>query len=181
MDKERVVKIRDMLKSIKFPIYNRGTGEEKMVTPYIQVVCDNSVNAVDDNQGSIIWDDENDIFYWFKANAPGSTIFHPSMAMGVAVKTAYLVIAVDYDEIQNIRMPMNQECFDQIATKIPMTEEQKNHIEDMILTESDMRNVFAMKRSTNYVTGLPSKYDIPSGSDSKVYAKTIHSDQSGAI
>jgi hypothetical protein len=180
MDKARVVHIRDMFKNLKFSLWNRETGEEKQFTPSIQIVCDNSLNVIDDNKGSVIWDDDNDIFYWFKGNTQGSTSFQVGLSMGVAVEFPYLCIAVDYDEIQNIRIPMNQTCFDQLCESLGsnISQEEKEYIEDMIVSEADFRNIKVRKDSTNYNTALPKKYDNIDGKDKSdpayVYSKTIH-------
>jgi hypothetical protein len=181
MDQERVILIRDKFKALKFKLYHRGTGEEKEFTPLIQIVCDNSLNVVDDNQGNVIWDDDNGIFYWFKGNCQSSTSYQAGISNGVALNTPYLCIAVDYDEIQNIRIAMNQECFDQLAQSLSLTDEQKEYIKDMILSESDMRNVIVRKQNNSYVTSVPEKYTIAAKDDNKVYDKTIHAGQWGAV
>ena len=186
MELERVVLFRDQCKQMKFPIRNRETGEVRMWTPHIHICCDNSLNAIDDNLGSVIWDDENAVFYWFRANTPSATPFggQAGMSFGESINFPYLVIKVDYDEIQNIRQPLNQECFDKLCELLGsdlMTQDFKDHIEDSILTETNMRTVIARKRETNYVTGLPSKYDPPHKDDAQSYALNIHSGQAGGV
>jgi hypothetical protein len=181
MDKERVVHIRDKFKALKFKMQHRGTLEEEEFTPLIQIVCDNSLNVVDDNEGNVLWDDDNGIFYWFKGNCQGSTSVQGGMSMGVALNTPYLCVAVDYDEIQNIRIALNQPCFDQLAESLSMSSDQKQYIEDMILSESDMRNVIVRKQNNSYVTSVPEKYTIAAKDDIKVYDKTIHAGQWGAV
>jgi hypothetical protein len=181
MEQERVVKIRDTFKALKFKLQHRGTLEEEEFTPLIQVVCDNSLNVVDDNKGNVLWDDENGLFYWFKANAVSSTSYQAGISNGVALHTPYLCIAIDYDEIQNIRIALPQVCFDQLADSLGMSAEQKEYIEDMILCESDMRNVIKRKQANSYVTSVPDKYTIPVQDTNKVYDKTIHSGQMGGV
>lgn len=181
MEQERVVHIRDKFKALKFKLYKRDGSGEKEFTPLIQIVCDNSLNVVDDNQGNVIWDDANGIFYWFKGNCQSSTSYQAGISNGVALNTPYLCVAVDYDEIQNIRIALNQEAFDQLAQSLSLTDDQKNYIKDMILSESDMRNVITRKQANNYNTSVPDKYTIPVRDENKVYAKTIHPDQSGAV
>jgi hypothetical protein len=51
----------------------------------------------------------------------------------------------------------------------------------MILSESDMRNVIVRKQNNSYVTSVPEKYTIPTQDDNKVYDKTIHAGQWGAV
>jgi hypothetical protein len=181
MDKERVVAIRDKFKALKFKLYKRDGSGEKEFTPLIQIVCDNSLNVVDDNMGNVIWDDDNAIFYWFKGNCQSSTSYQAGISNGVALNTPYLCIGIDYDEIQNIRVALNQECFDQLSQSLSLTDDQKKYIEDMILSESDMRNVIVRKQNTSYVTSVPEKYTIPVKDDNKVYDKTIHAGQWGAV
>ena len=185
MELETVQLFRDQFKSLKFPMWNRRTGEKKMFTPHIHICCDNSLNAIDDNEGSVIWDDENQVFYWIRANTPSATPFggQAGMSMGDHVGTPYLIVAVDYGEIQNIRQPMNQACFEQFCAVLgsKITQEQIDHLENTILENSNMKHVIARKREMNYVTGLPKAVDPPHLDDAKSYDKTIHSEQAGGV
>ena len=164
---------------------NRKTGEVKAFTPYIHICCDNSLNAIDDNEGSVIWDDDNAVFYWIRANTPSSTPFggHAGMSFGDHIKFPYLIIAVDYDEIQNIRQPMDQACFDKFCELLgsKITQEQKEHMENLILEETNMKHVIARKREVNYVTGLPKAYDPPHKDEAQSYGLVNHSNQAGGV
>lgn len=185
MELERVVLFRNQCKQMKFPMWNRETGEKRYFTPYIHICCDNSLNAIDDNEGSVIWDDDNAVFYWFRANTPSSTPLsgHAGMSFGDSVNFPYLVIKVDYDEIQNIRQPLNQECFDQLYELLSdkMSEDEKTHVENLILTETNIKNIFALKKEVSYVTGLPKRYDPPHKDEAQSYAHNIHSGQDGGV
>lgn len=185
MELERVKLFRDQFKKCTFRMKNRKTGEVKEFIPFIHICCDNSLNAIDDNEGSVIWDDDNAVFYWIRANTPSSTPFggQAGMSFGDHVNFPYLVVSVDYDEIQNIRQPMDQACFDKFCELLgdKITEEQKEHIENLILEESNMKHVIARKREVNYVTGLPKAFDPPHQEPSKAYSYSIHSDQAGGV
>lgn len=185
MDIERVKLFRDQFKQVSYTMWNRKTGEKKQFTPYIHICCDNSLNAIDDNNGSVIWDDDNAVFYWIRSHTPSSTPLsgQAGMSFGDHVKFPYLIIAVDYDEIQNIRQPMDQQCFDKFCELLgdKMTQEQKEYIENIILEEVNMKHVIARKREMNYVTGLPKAYDPPHKTEEQSYAHNIHSDQAGGV
>ena len=184
MDKATTIAIRDKLKSIKFPMWNRKTGEKKEFSPYLHVCCDNSLNVIDDGH-SIIWDDDNEIFYWIKANTVGSMPYATNLSVGDAVHLPYLVIGVDYGEIQNIRAQMTKEMMDAFLETFgsKVTTEFKQELVDEIMSQSDMRNVFVAKRDRNYNTGLPKKYDPDhkNGDPSYVHGKTVHISANGGV
>ena len=184
MDKATTIAIRDKLKSIKFPMWNRKTGEKKEFTPYLHICCDNSLNVIDDGH-SVIWDDENEIFYWVKANTVGSMPYVTNLSAGDAVRLPYLVMGVDYGEIQNIRVQMDQPMMDTFLDSFGnlVTDEFRQELIDEIISQSDMRNVFIAKRSRNYNTGLPKEHDpnYHDGDPSYVYDKTVHITSNGGV
>lgn len=183
MEKKDVVAFRNIVDQCTFTLTSRKDGTKKEFKPRIYVICDNSLNVIDDRLGSVIWDDDNERFWWFRSNTPGTTPESGhNMSMGSEVRWPYAVVYVDYAEIQNMRIVMNQESFDKMYNALGglMTEEQKTNIEMNIKDSGDMTTVIPRKYEVNYVTGLPKKYDPPSKTEDKAYAFTVHANQNGA-
>lgn len=161
-------------------MYSKKDGSEKRFLPPIHVCCDNSLNVVDDRMGSVIWDDENSRLYWFKVNGPSSFPNSPTSAMnfGSKVLVPGLIIAVDYGEIQNMRIIVTEEMLERFMEGLGslMTEEQKEHVRHILIDETDMLNIIQRKQTTSYITEL-SKNDQSSMkhySDMDEYNKTVH-------
>jgi len=183
MDKSHVVAIRDLFKKAKFTWKNRYDGEPKQFEPEIHICCDNSLNAVDDGNGSVIWDDNNSRFYWFKFNGYNSTPNSPTMgqSMGSRVGVPAMVIGVDYDEIQNMRISMNAEMFENLLTQmtedgIPITDDQKNYLRHILFIETDMDYIIRRKQNVSYMTETSVNAEISQRhyTEDDEYSKTIH-------
>jgi len=180
METVDVIAFREGFDKATFTMYNKYTGEAKLFKPAIHICCDNSLNAVDDRFGSVIWDDENSRFYWFKLNSPGSTpnATSPGMSTGDKVQIPAMVITVDYGEIQNMRIVMNEEMFDKYVEGLGnlITEDQIKHIKYILFAQSDMHHIISRKNKTSYMTeelkdtsNSTRNYD-----DKDEYNKTVH-------
>ena len=180
MEAKDVIAFREQFDRATFTRYNRLTGEKREFKPGIHICCDNSLNAYDDRMGSVIWDDENERFYWFRLNGPTASINSPTsaMSMGDKVQTPALVICVDYGEIQNLRVILDEEMilkyFDALGDLI--NDDEKAHIMEMIFDETDMSNIILRKKNVSYVTGMDKRADISSKhhSDLDEYNRTVH-------
>lgn len=181
METVDVVAFRQQFDKAYCILYNKKDGTEKRFLPPIHVCCDNSLNVIDDRLGSVIWDDANSRFYWFRVNGPGSFINSPTSAMnfGSKVLVPGLIIAVDYGEIQNMRIIVSEEMLDRFMEGLGalMTEEQKEHVRHLILDETDMENIIQRKQTVSYVTGMPKNQRLTQKhySDMDEYNKTVHS------
>lgn len=187
MEKDAVIKIREAFRKAKFTLTNRKTGEKKEFSPQIHIILDNSVNMIDDGNGSVIWDDENELLWWFKANTPGSYINSPSSGLnfGSKVQWAALCNGSNYEQIQDMRVLLNEESYFKLCEAINeerevMTKEQIEHNYITIFEETDMYAVLTRKREVNYNTGLPKKYD-PTYTEDSAYVISTHPDQNGGV
>ena len=183
MDKAHVIAFREQYKKAKFTLYNRYNGTPKEFLPCLHVLCDNSLNAVDDQYGSIIWDDDNERFYWFTSNN-NSTVPFSTGTMSFDTKPAnpLCVVSVDYSEIQNMRMVMNEEAFENYIKDAPlntlMTYEQKEHIRRKYFEETDMRIAIPRKQAISYNTMAPKSAPISQKhyDDQDEYTYSVHAD-----
>lgn len=187
MEKAAVIKIRETFKKATFTLTNRKTGEKKQFSPQLHVILDNSVNIIDTGNGSLVWDDENEMLWWFKANTPGSYINSPASGLnfGSKVEWAAMCIGSNYEQIQNMRVLLNEEAYYNLCNAINedgeiMTKEQIEHNYINIFEETDQYAVITRKREVNYNTGLPKKYD-PRYTEDSAYVITNHSNQSGGV
>lgn len=180
METVDVIAFRENFDKAYFIMYNKKDGTEKKFLPPIHVCCDNSLNVIDDRMGSVIWDDENSRFYWFRVNGPTSFINSPTSAMsfGSKVLVPGLIIAVDYGEIQNMRIIVSEEMLERFMEGLGslMTEEQKNHVRHLILDETDMENIIQRKQTVSYVTGFDKRQQASTKHYSEMdeYNKTVH-------
>jgi len=180
METQDVIAFRNQFDQATFTRYNKYTGEKKLFKPGIHICCDNSLNAYDDRMGSVIWDDENSRFYWFKLNAEGSHPQSPTMAMsfGDKVQIPALVIAVDYGEIQNMRIILDREMFDKYIEALGslVTEEQKKHLIYELFASTSMDYIIRRKNRTSYVTGEAKDLPVSSQNhdENDEYNKTVH-------
>lgn len=184
MEKDAVIQIREAFRQATFTLNSRKDGSKKVFKPQIHVVLDNSVNIIDDGEGSLIWDDENELLWWFRANTPGSYINSPSAGMSFGSKSEFpmMCIGSNYEQIQNMRVLLNEESYFNLCEAIGenMTEENKMHNYERIVEETDMNVVLSRKREINYNTGLPKKYDKEYTEDSS-YLIATHADQGGGV
>lgn len=195
MEKDAVIKIRESFKKAIFHLNSKKTGEKVAFAPIIHIVLDNSVNIFsmeadpdnpENNTSSVVWDDENELLFWFRHNTPSSVPNSPSssMSMGVRSNFAAEVIGSNYEQIQNMRIIMNEEAFDNFTAELKskglMTDKQILNIYRNIFEETDMNTVISRKREVNYNTGQLKKYDPVYNEDSS-YVFATHADQGGAV
>lgn len=133
MTKEEVIRHRALLENLIVKAYKGDdSGEKEDIKVPIWVVCDNSLNILD-NGLNTIWDDENERIVHFRYNTPGTSYNsnNSSMTAGDQPEFSLAIIVVDYGEIQNMRVEANKEVFEQIATLLGdlLTDEKKKFIE----------------------------------------------------
>lgn len=198
METATVKHIRDNIyRKCTFTLHRRSDGSKATFSPIIHICCDNSLNCyaseaefvdpdgtVHKDNSNIIWDDENEMFYWLKGNTPSTLPNSPANSMSQGTKSDFplAVIAVDYGEIQNIRIILNEEAYWKFCDIMGdlMSEEQKNNIYRLFFEETDMYTVITRKREMNYVSRLPNKYDKKYNEDSS-YDYAIHADSGGGV
>lgn len=197
METATVKHIRDIFRKCTFTLSKRSDGSKSKFSPTLHICCDNSLNCYASeaeyeeadgtkhlNNSTIIWDDDNEMFYWLKANTPSTLPNSPSSSMSMGIKSDFplVVIAVDYGEIQNMRIILNEEAYWNFCEAMGdlMTEEQKNNIYRIIFEESNMHTVITRKKEISYMTGLPKKYDKNVNEDS-AYTFAVHADQGGGV
>lgn len=182
MEKETVIKLRELAYNFKFTLYAKDPSNPVQTLQFrtpLMIVCDNSLNIVDDPYlQNVIWDDENERFFYFTANDITSFYNPVTYAMSFGDEPAWpgLMIMVDYGEIQNMRVQFNREIFEQIATKLSMPEEQKKKIIAKIFDANNQKKAIERKRKISYVTGS-NKNSVPANrhyDDNDEYEKTIH-------
>ena len=185
MEKDAVIKIRDTFKRATITLTSRKDGSKKEFVPSLHVVLDNSVNIIDDGEGSLIWDDENEMLWWFRANTPSSYINSPSsgMSFGSKVEFPAMCIGSNYEQIQNMRVLLNEESYYKLCEAIgtdvmPKEAVESNYIN--LFEETDMYAVITRKQEVNYNTGRPKKYD-PTYTEDSAYTIATHPDQGGGV
>lgn len=181
MEKTSVIAFREQFKEAKFTLTNRYDGTKKQFLPCLHILCDNSLNAVDDQNGSVIWDDENERFYWITSNSNSTVPYSTgTMSFGNRPANPVCVVCVDYGEIQNMRMVMNEEAFDNYIANTDlntlMTAEQKEYNKRKYFEETDQRIAIARKNQISYNT--LAKKDAPISQkhydDQDEYTFTVH-------
>ena len=92
-----------------------------------------------------------------------------------------MVIGVDYDEIQNMRISMNAEMFENLLTQmtadgIPITNDQKNYLRHILFIETDMDYIIKRKQNVSYMTETSVNAEISQRhyTEDDEYSKTIH-------
>ena len=183
MDKAHVIAFREQYKKAKFTLNNRYDGTPKEFLPCLHVLCDNSLNAVDDQYGSIIWDDDNERFYWFTTNSNSTVPFSTgTISFGTKAKNTLCVVSVDYSEIQNMRMVMNEESFENFIKNTPlatlMTNDEKEHIRTKFFVETDEYIGIAKRSRIDYNTIAPKDAPISQKhyDDQDEYTYSVHAD-----
>ena len=84
---------------------------------------------------------------------------------------------IDYDEIQNIRIQLSEESFDNFTANISaMTQEQKDAIKNHLFRDTDQRVIIKRKNKTSYITTMDKDKDPSTRhyNDMHEYNKTIH-------
>lgn len=198
MEKDAVVKIRDTFRKATFTMTSRKDGSKVTFRPILHIVLDNSVNiystdaefidvdGVDHkNISTVVWDDENELIWWFKANTPSSSINSPSSSMSFGHKSDFplLIIGSAFSEIQNMRIICNEEAFENFCDELGedvVSKEQRENIYRSIFEETDQYTIITRKREVNYNTEKLKKYD-PVYDEDSAYIITNHSDQGGAV
>lgn len=185
MDKATVIKLRNLCYKATFTLYNKNRNckpEERTLTLRmpVHILCDNSMSIIDDPiLKNVVWDDDNEVFYYFTRN--GSTVFPNSstnsISFGDKVAIPCACILVDYGEIQNLRLQLNEEAFDKFTSQIPqITDEQKKTIKEKIFKETDMTNVIKRKQNVSFMTMTDKNSDPATRNydDEHEYTKTVH-------
>lgn len=177
MTKEEVIRHRQFCENAKFKARNADGDLVEYLAPFV-IVCDNSLYCKDDRQGSVVWDDANEKFVEFRYNGPGSYYNSHSNAMTFGNKPAVpgTAIVVDYGEIQNFRIELNEDIFEHITTALTaMTEEQKKHVKDLLFNKTDMEQIIKRKRKISYVTQEPKDSELSKKnfSDVEEYRATV--------
>lgn len=197
MEKEHVIKIREIFRKAKFTLTSRKNGKKATFFPIIHIVLDNSVNIfsteaeyIDENgvehfnNSTVVWDDDNELLYWFRPNTPSTLPNSPSSSMSHSHKSDFPLVLVlaDYGEIQNMRIILNEEAFDNLCEGLGdlISEEQKNNIYRSIFEETDQSVIISRKREVNYNTGKLKKYD-PNYTEDSSYDLTVHPGQGGGV
>lgn len=185
MEKATVIKLRELCYKATFTLYNKNKDcdpDKRTLTLRgpVHIVCDNSLNIVDNPlRKSVIWDDANECLYYFTYNTESSFFNPATTAISFGDKPAVpgLCILVDYGEIQNIRVQLNEEAFDNLAKSINgMTDEDKKAIKNYIFKETDQREIIKRKKNISYNTITDKRTDPGSRryDDNHEYNRTIH-------
>lgn len=103
MDKELVIHIRDLFKSIKLV----SSQDKQEYSINIILKLDNDA-WVDERNQELFWDDDKGICYYFHFNQLRNTV--PSMIGRNKVNVPACISAFDYGEIQEIKMCLNDEA-----------------------------------------------------------------------
>lgn len=156
MTKEEVVKHRALLENLKVKAYKGDdSGEKEDIKVPIWVVCDNSLNILD-NGLNTVWDDKNERIVHFRYNTPGTFYGSANSSLTAGNKPVFslCIIVVDYGEIQNMRVEANQEVLDQIAEILgdSLTEEMKNFIQYKYIDSLDAKVSINKKKEIDFRT-----------------------------
>lgn len=119
MDKPDVIKIRNVLRSVNYPktIVNKDTGAKTVVNDIvpISIEFDNSL-AVSEKTDIVMWDDANGIVYAVGFNV--GQVKSGEYPMGTdTVLNPGVLYCVDYGEIQQFRVELNEKLFDGFMQK----------------------------------------------------------------
>lgn len=178
METKYVQYIRDKLcENATYTAYKADGTTETRKSP-IHIVCDNSLNIIDDHRGSVIWDDANEVFVYFTYNT-SSTFYNSlteSISMGGQITVPGVAIMVDYSEIQNMRILLNKEILENVEKQLTMTDEQKDFLDYKYFKALDEAYNIKQKKNMNYVTAAPNESQVSkaSYSDSGEYHKTVN-------
>ena len=177
MDTPFVKKIRDLCDKATYTVKKADGTTETKQSP-IHIVCDNSLSCIDDRRGSVIWDDDNELFICFTYNT-SSTFYNSlteSISMGGQITVPGVAILVDYSEIQNMRILINKEIFENFTNALTITDEQKEWLNYKYFIALDEKYNIEQKRKMNYVTAAPNDSAISKAnySDNGEYHKTVN-------
>lgn len=103
MEKETVIHIRDLFKTIKLV----SSQDNKEYSINIILKLDNDT-WIDERTQELFWDDDNGICYYFHYNQLRNTV--PTMIGRDKVVVPACISAFDYGEIQEIKMLLNEEA-----------------------------------------------------------------------
>jgi hypothetical protein len=103
MEKETVIHIRDLFKTIKLV----SSQDNKEYSINIILKLDNDT-WIDERSQELFWDDDNGICYYFHYNQIRSIT--PNMIGRDKVVVPACISAFDYGEIQEIKMLLNEEA-----------------------------------------------------------------------
>lgn len=185
MEKETVIKLRELAYKATMTLYNKNKdckeSERTMVVRCpLNIVCDNSLNITDDPiNKNVVWDDANECLYYFTYNGE-SAFYNPATAaisFGDKPVVSGVCILVDYAEIQNIRIQLSEESFDNFTAGITvMTQEQKDALKNHLFRDTDQRVIIERKNKTSYMTMMDKDKDPSTRhyNDIHEYNKTIH-------
>lgn len=156
----------------------KADGTKEIRKSPIHIVCDNSLNCIDDHRGSVIWDDANEVFVYFTYNT-SSTFYNSlteSISMGGQITVPGVAIMVDYSEIQNMRILLNKEILENVEKQLTMTDAQKDFLDYKYFKALDEAYNIKQKKNMNYVTAAPNESQVSkaSYSDSGEYHKTVN-------
>lgn len=181
MENNDVIKIRDILRKATVTVRG-GDGKDRLLYNPIHVVCDNSLN-IQDNGYNVIWDDKNFVLYYFLPNTPQMVYNSPSsgMSFGNRGMMSGAVIVVDYSEIQNMRLELNEEAYGKLLNAIKAqganpSQEALDWINHEMFVKPNAAVAIQRKRMYSYTTQTlhnseeeKRKYD-----DLDEYDKTVH-------
>lgn len=185
MEKATVIKLRELAYKATMTLYNKNKDcpeDKKTMTirSPLNIVCDNSLNITDDPiNNNVIWDDVNGCLYYFTYNGE-SAFYNPATAaisFGDKPVVSAVGILIDYDEIQNIRVQLSEESFDNLTAGITvMTPEQKDALKNHLFRDTDQRVIIERKNKTSYMTMMDKDKDPSTRhyDDMHEYNKTIH-------
>lgn len=177
MDTKYVKAIRDLCDKATYTTYKADGTTETRKSP-IHIVCDNSLNCIDDHRGSVIWDDAKELFVYFTYNT-SSTFYNSlteSISMGGEITVPGVAILVDYSEIQNMRILINKEIFENFTGALTLTDEEKEFLNWKYFIALDEKYNIEQKKKMNYVTAAPneSQVSMASYSDNGEYHATVN-------
>lgn len=183
MEKETVIKFRNLAKQLTCTLYskelNKDGEHDKLVIPAdIHIVCDNSLNAIDDHLGSVQWDDDNEVFYIFRLNTQSAYYQGKTNTISTGDQPAIPIclIAVDYGEIQNMRFQLNREQFEKALVALNIPEDEGNYLRDKFFLELNQAYLIKKKREISYDTQTRKDGEIAKRSydDRYEYDMTMH-------
>lgn len=185
MDKATVIKFREMCYKATMTLYNKNQNcaeneKTKVLRCPLNIVCDNSLNITDDPiTRNVVWDDDNECLYYFTYNGE-SAFYNPSTAaisFGNKPVVAGVCILIDYGEIQNIRIQLSEEAFNNFTAGITaLGAEQKEVLRKHIFRDTDQEVIIKRKKNTSYMTMTDKDKDPATRhyDDIHEYNKTIH-------
>lgn len=185
MEKEDVIKLRELANKAT---YTRRLADGTTVTDIVPlvIVCDNSLNCVDYHDGSVIWDDDNAVFVNFIVNGPDTVYQGKSHAMsfGSKIKAPLAAILVDYGEIQNFRLELIEEAYDNFSNGFTaMSAEEKEAVKKYYFEDLNMDNIIRRKQQISYMTQQKKDHPIEQQhyDDLDEYNRTVHTENDGPM